>query len=75
MSYGKDSITWTKPNSTILRTSTFRSTPITFPHPEKGPEFFAEYQIREIAEEMARHHALPARMLDFGAGVGTWIPG
>lgn len=40
----------------------------------EGPEFFAEYKIRDIAEEMARRHSLPARMLDFGSGVGTSIP-
>ncbi|MGF6374121.1 ubiquinone/menaquinone biosynthesis C-methylase UbiE [Paraburkholderia sp. RAU6.4a] len=40
----------------------------------EGPEFFAEYKIRDIAEEMTRRDALPARMLDFGSGVGTSIP-
>jgi ubiquinone/menaquinone biosynthesis C-methylase UbiE len=40
----------------------------------EGPEYFAEYKIRDIAEEMTRRGALPARMLDFGSGVGTSIP-
>jgi ubiquinone/menaquinone biosynthesis C-methylase UbiE len=40
----------------------------------EGPEFFAEYKIRDIAEEMARRHSLPLRMLDFGSGVGASIP-
>ncbi|MDR5835831.1 class I SAM-dependent methyltransferase [Caballeronia sp. LZ034LL] len=40
----------------------------------EGPAFFAEYKIRDIAEEMARRNAVPARMLDFGAGVGTSVP-
>lgn len=40
----------------------------------EGPEFFAEYKIRDIAEEMTRRRALPARLLDFGSGVGASIP-
>ncbi|MCC8396220.1 class I SAM-dependent methyltransferase [Paraburkholderia sp. MMS20-SJTR3] len=40
----------------------------------EGPEYFAEYKIRDIAEEMARRRIVPARMLDFGSGVGASIP-
>ncbi|VXA95838.1 Methyltransferase [Burkholderia sp. 8Y] len=40
----------------------------------EGPAFFAEYKIRDIAQEMARRHVAPRRMLDFGSGVGASIP-
>ncbi|MFM0053589.1 class I SAM-dependent methyltransferase [Caballeronia grimmiae] len=40
----------------------------------EGRAFFAEYKIRDIAEEMARRHEAPQRVLDFGAGVGSSVP-
>ena len=43
----------------------------------EGPEYFAEYKMRDLATEYAAHHAksggAPA-ILDFGAGVGTSVP-
>ncbi|WP_175159061.1 methyltransferase [Paraburkholderia fynbosensis] len=47
-------------------------------HLAKGRRFFAEYKTRDITEQTARRHALPAPMLDFGAGVGAsiaWVKG
>lgn len=40
----------------------------------EAPEFFAAYKVRDVAERFA--HTLPAaaRILDFGAGVGTSLP-
>jgi SAM-dependent methyltransferase len=35
------------------------------------PEFFAEYKIRDVADRLARRATKPARILDFGAGVGN----
>ncbi|SAK89894.1 methyltransferase [Caballeronia hypogeia] len=40
----------------------------------EGPAYFAEYKIRDIAEEMTLRNQMPERMLDFGAGVGTSVP-
>jgi SAM-dependent methyltransferase len=38
------------------------------------PEYFAEYKIRDIAEELARDKVVARRALDFGAGVGYSVP-
>lgn len=43
----------------------------------EGPEYFAEYKIREVARELRRHpeQACAAfRILDFGAGTGESVP-
>ena len=41
----------------------------------EGPEFFAEYKIRDLKELWAApgRGAMPARILDFGAGIGGSI--
>jgi len=35
------------------------------------PDFFAQYKINEVAQQLARKGVRPARILDFGAGVGN----
>lgn len=43
----------------------------------EGPEYFAEYKIRDIAREYEQHLALdnsPVKILDFGAGIGGSVP-
>jgi ubiquinone/menaquinone biosynthesis C-methylase UbiE len=43
----------------------------------EGPEYFAEYKIRDIAREYEQHFPIvdsPVKILDFGAGIGGSIP-
>lgn len=43
----------------------------------EGPEYFAEYKIRDIAREYEQHFPQvnsPVKILDFGAGIGSSIP-
>ncbi len=43
----------------------------------EGPEYFAEYKIRDIALEYEQHFSqvdVPVKILDFGAGIGGSIP-
>jgi SAM-dependent methyltransferase len=40
----------------------------------EGPEFFAEYKVRDLAGLIGKPHPLPLRILDFGAGIGTSVP-
>lgn len=40
----------------------------------EGPEFFAEYKIRDLASLIGETLPDPLRILDFGAGIGTSVP-
>jgi ubiquinone/menaquinone biosynthesis C-methylase UbiE len=40
----------------------------------EDPEYFAEYKVIDIANELARRELQAARVLDFGAGVGYSVP-
>jgi SAM-dependent methyltransferase len=40
----------------------------------EGPEFFAEYKIRDVAAHLAALDLQPRRVLDFGCGVGGSVP-
>jgi SAM-dependent methyltransferase len=40
----------------------------------EGPEFFAEYKISQLATFVPDLLAAPARILDFGSGIGNSIP-
>lgn len=40
----------------------------------EDPAFFAEYKIRDVAQNLARHGVSPRTMLDFGCGVGSSVP-
>ncbi|KXU91594.1 SAM-dependent methyltransferase [Caballeronia megalochromosomata] len=40
----------------------------------EGPAFFAEYKLKDIAEEMKQRGKNVSRLLDFGAGVGNSVP-
>lgn len=40
----------------------------------EGPEFFAEYKIRDLAHLIGETHPQPLRVLDFGAGIGASVP-
>jgi ubiquinone/menaquinone biosynthesis C-methylase UbiE len=39
-----------------------------------GSDFFAEYKIRDMAEQLQREGKRPRTILDFGSGVGNSIP-
>ena len=40
----------------------------------EDPEYFAEYKVIDIANEVAQRAPRPPRVLDFGAGVGYSVP-
>lgn len=40
----------------------------------EGPEFFAEYKVRDLAGLLVGRYPGGLRILDFGAGVGTSVP-
>jgi hypothetical protein len=40
----------------------------------EGPDFFAAYKISELANFTSELSAAPARILDFGSGIGNSIP-
>jgi len=40
----------------------------------EGPEYFAEYKVRDVAEYLSACGRTATTVLDFGAGVGTSIP-
>lgn len=40
----------------------------------EGPEFFAEYKVRDLAAYLGTRQSDALRILDFGAGVGTSVP-
>ena len=40
----------------------------------EGPEFFAEYKVRDVAVHAASLGLEPSRVLDFGCGIGSSVP-
>jgi SAM-dependent methyltransferase len=40
----------------------------------EGPEYFAEYKVRDVARHLGAARGTVSRILDFGAGVGTSVP-
>jgi SAM-dependent methyltransferase len=40
----------------------------------EGPEYFAEYKVRDLAEFLDGSHRQAGSVLDFGAGIGTSVP-
>ena len=40
----------------------------------EGPEYFAEYKVRDVARHLATHGLSVQRVLDFGCGIGGTIP-
>lgn len=40
----------------------------------EGPEYFAEYKVRDVARHLAAHGMVAQTVLDFGCGIGGSIP-
>ena len=40
----------------------------------EGPEYFAEYKVRDVAAHLAAHGIAAQRVLDFGSGIGGSVP-
>ncbi|MEO8118441.1 MAG: class I SAM-dependent methyltransferase [Rhodoferax sp.] len=40
----------------------------------EGPEYFAEYKVRDVARHLAAHEISAQKVLDFGCGIGGSVP-